>query len=152
MAAATAFFLLAFSLSEGCAMGLSSRLVLFSDVHGTVLNHGKPVQGAELLQEVVWSDDKSDVPPKQAHTDAEGRFHFPPVEHAAGMTRAVPHQPVILQKIIIRYEGVDYVAWRHTRNSYEANSELEGKPLQLECELTRQPDFEGTHYGICKAI
>ena len=133
-------------------MGLSSRLVLFSDVRGTVLNHGKPVQGAELVQEVVWSDDKNDVPPKQTRTDAAGRFHFPLVEHAAGLTRMVPHQPVILQKIIIRYEGVDYMAWRHTKNSYEANSELDGKPLQLECELTRQPDFEGTHYGICKAI
>lgn len=133
-------------------MGLSSRLVLFSDVHGTVLNHGKPVSGAELVQEVVWSDDKNDVPPKHTHTDADGRFHFPTVEHGAGVTRMVPHQPVILQKIIIRYEGVDYMAWRHTKNSYDANSELDGKSLELECELTRQPDFEGTHYGICKAI
>ncbi len=133
-------------------MGLSSRLVLFSEVHGTVLNHGKPVQGAELVQEVVWSDNKHDVPPKQASTDAAGRFFFPAVEHSAGVTRMVPHQPVILQKIMIRYEGVEYTAWRHTKNTYDANSELDGKPLNLECELSREPDFEGTHYGICKAI
>lgn len=133
-------------------MGLSSRLVLFSEVHGTVLDHGKPVQGAELVQEVVWSDNKSDVPPVHTHTDAGGRFHFAAVERSAGVTRMVPHQPVILQKIIIRHGGSEYMAWRHTRNSYAPNSELDGKPLNLECELTRAPDFEGTHYGICKAI
>jgi hypothetical protein len=59
---------------------------------------------------------------------------------------------VVLQKITIRYEGRDYTAWRHTKNSYEPDSELDGKPLDLECELTRAPDFEGTHYGICKAV
>lgn len=132
-------------------MGLSNQLVLFSDVQGTVLNNGKPVQGAELIQETVWSDNKNDVPQKQTQTDAQGRFHFPEVERSAGAIRMVPHQPVILQKIIIHYQGVEYMAWRHTKNSYEANSELDGKPLELECELTREPDFEGTHYGICKA-
>src|SRR5690242_21944323 len=60
--AVATLFLLAFILSEGCAMGLSSPLVLFSEVHGTVLSDGKPVQGAELVQEVVWSDNKNDVP------------------------------------------------------------------------------------------
>lgn len=132
-------------------MGLSSPLVLFSEVHGTVTREGKPVAGAELVQEVVWSDNKNDVPAAHTHSDAAGRFHFPAVMHRPGVLRAVPHQPVILQKIIIRYEGRDYPAWRHTKNSYEPNSELDGKPLNLECELTRAPDFEGTHYGICKA-
>lgn len=133
-------------------MGLSSPLVLFSSVHGTVLRDGKPVQGAELVQEVAWSDDKNDIPSAHTHSDANGSFQFPAVEHRAGMLRAVPHQPVILQKITIRYEGRDYIAWRHTRNSYEPNSELDGRTLNLVCELTHAPDFEGTHYGVCKAI
>ena len=133
-------------------MGFSSRLVLFSEVHGTVLNNGKPVLGAELVQQVVWSDNKNDVPPQQTSSDADGRFSFPMVERSAGVIRMVPHQPVILQKILIRYEGVEYTAWRHTKNTYDANSELDGKPLNLQCELSREPDFEGTHYGICKAV
>lgn len=149
--AVATLFLLAFILSEGCAMGLSSPLVLFSEVHGTVLSDGKPVQGAELVQEVVWSDNKNDVPPAHTQSDAQGRFHFPAVEHRPGLLRGVPHQPVVLQKITIRHAGHEYTAWRHTKNSYEPNSELDGKPLNLECELTRAPDFEGTHYGICKA-
>lgn len=143
---------LVFSFSEGCAMGLSSRLVLFSEVHGTVLKDGMPVQGATVIQEVVWSDNKNDVPPTTVSSAVDGRFSFPVVERNAGVMRVVPHQPVILQKILIRYEGVEYTAWRHTRNSYEDNSEMDGRPLRLECELSRAADFEGTHYGICKAL
>ena len=133
-------------------MSLFSRLVFFSEVQGTVLKNGKPVQDAELVQEVVWSDNKNDVPSKQVRTDAQGRFHFPTLEHRAGVARMVPHQPVILQTIIIRHDGADYTAWRHAKDSYEANSELDGKPLKLECELTCEADFEGKHYGICKIV
>lgn len=131
---------------------LSADLVLFSDVRGIVLCHGKPVHGAALLQEIVWSDNPSDVRPTQTTSAVDGRFFFPTVERVAGLARWVPHQPVILQKITIRHEGIDYLAWRHTRNSYAANAELAGRPLELECELAREPGFEGTHYGIGKVI
>jgi hypothetical protein len=142
---------LVFSLSEGNAMGLLTRLVLFSEVHGTVLKDGVPVEGAEISQEVVWSDNKDEVPPRHTLSDKGGRFSFSVVERNPGVTRLVPHQPVILQKLLIRYDGVEYTAWRHTKNSYDENSELDGRPLNLACELSREPDFEGTHYGICKA-
>lgn len=132
-------------------MGASPRLVLFSEVHGTVLKDGAPVQGAKVLQEVVWSDNKDEIPARETVSDDSGQFSFPAVEHNAGALRVVPHQPVILQKLIIRYGGVDYPAWRHTKNSYEENSELGGKRMELVCELSREPDFEGTHYGICRA-
>ncbi len=132
-------------------MGASSRLVLFSEVHGTVLKDGVPVQGAKVLQEVVWSDNKDEIPARETASDHSGRFFFPAVERNAGALRVVPHQPVILQKLVIRYDGVDYPAWRHTKNSYEENSELGGKRMDLVCELSREPDFEGTHYGICRA-
>lgn len=133
-------------------MGLSDPLILFSSLHGTILQDGKPVSGAELVQQVTWSDDKDEIPTARARSDAHGRFHFPVVEHHAGWLRALPHQPVILQSVTIHFQGRDYLAWRHTRNSYAPNAELDGKPLHLVCELTRAPDFEGTHYGICKAI
>jgi hypothetical protein len=58
----------------------------------------------------------------------------------------------IQQTIVIRYQGTEYVAWLHGKSSYDANTELDGHPLHLVCELTRQPDYEGKHYGICKAV
>ena len=131
-------------------MGLFTPLVLFSPVAGVVLMNGVPVANAEVRQEITFFDEK--LPPQRAISDASGGFHFPVVERGAGISRFAPHQPVIMQTIIIVHAGVEYEAWIHTRNSYELNSELDGRPLQLECELTREPDFEGTHFGICKAV
>ncbi|KVV34814.1 hypothetical protein WK81_29825 [Burkholderia ubonensis] len=133
-------------------MGMFSRLVLFSEVHGTVLKEGKPVAGAELLQKVVWSDDENKNPTRHTSTDKNGAFGFPAIESNAGLLRLIPAQPTIQQTIVIRYQGVEYVAWLHGKGSYNANTELDGRPINLLCELTCQPDYEGKHYGICKAV
>ena len=123
-------------------------LVLFSEVHGTVLKNGEPVQGAQIVQEVVWSDGNGGTQTEIRVSDKDGNFSFDAVKKMAGFARILPHETVILQKLTIRYEGIVYAAWQHTKNSYAANSELDGRPLRLNCELTRSPDFEGTHYGI----
>jgi hypothetical protein len=132
-------------------MGIFSPIVLFSQVHGTVLQNGQPVKGAELIQKVVWSDDPDEIPLQHAATDEQGVFQFSAIQRRAGLLRLIPAQPTILQRIWIRYQGTEYVAWMHTKGSYEPNTELNGRPLNLVCELSRQPDFEGKHYGICKA-
>lgn len=133
-------------------MGVFSRLVLFSEVHGTVLNEGKQVVGAEIVQRMVWSDDDTKNRTHQTVTGKDGAFTFPTIESNAGLLRLIPAQPTIQQTIVIRYQGREYVAWLHGKNSYDANTELDGRPLHLVCELTRQPDYEGKHYGICKAV
>jgi hypothetical protein len=105
-----------------------------------------------LTQQVVWSDNKDEIPAARAQSGPDGRFMFAAVERQSAVMRFVPHQPVILQRIFIQHEGVLYVAWRHTKDSYESNSEMDGHALNLQCELSRTPDFEGTHFGICKAV
>jgi len=132
-------------------MGLFDPLVLFSEVHGAVLKDGNPVAGAEVVQKVVWSDNADEIPLQHAVTDPKGAFQFPVITRRSVLLQLLPHQPVMVQKIVIRYGGAEYEAWRHTKEDYELNSELDGRPLSLVCELSRQPDFEGTHYGICKA-
>jgi hypothetical protein len=133
-------------------MGIFDRLVLFSEVHGTVLRAGKPVAGAELVQKVVWSDDAAQNPTQHTVTDKDGAFTFPAIERNAGLLRLIPAQPTIQQTILIRYQGAEYVGWLHGKTSYNANTELEGRPFRLVCELTHQPDYEGKHYGICRAV
>lgn len=140
------------ALQEGWAMGVFSRLVLFSEVHGTVLKEGQPVAGAELLQKVVWSDEEEKNRTQHMVTDSNGVFGFPAIESNAGLLRLIPAQPTIQQTIVIRYQGVEYVAWLHGKGSYHTNTELDGRPIKLICELTRQPDYEGKHYGICRAV
>jgi hypothetical protein len=128
------------------------RLVLFSEVHGTVLKDGKPVSGAEIIEKAKWSDDADKNPMQRSITGQDGAFSFPAMERSAGLLRFIPASPNIAQTILIRYEGVEYVAWIHDKGSYDANVELDGKPINLVCELTRKPDFEGRHYGICKVV
>lgn len=144
--------LVLWALSEGRAMGVLDRLVLFSEVHGTVLKAGAPVEGAELIQKVVWSDDADKNPTQHTVTDKDGVFAFPAIERNASLLRLIPAQPTIQQTILIRYQGVEFVAWLHGKGSYNANTELDGRPFRLVCELTRQPDYEGKHYGICRAV
>ena len=133
-------------------MGLFDQLVLFSEVHGTVLRDGKPIAGAQLTQKVVWSDNPDEIPPQHAVTGVDGVVRFPRIERSAGLRRVIPAQPVMLQSITIQFEGTDYLAWRYGKDSYDDLSELEGRPLNLICELTRAPQHEGKHYGICKAV
>jgi hypothetical protein len=95
-------------LSKGRAMGVFDRLVLFSEVRGTVLKAGTPVEGAELVQKVVWSDDADKNPTQQTVTDKEGAFSFPAIERKAGLLRLIPAQPTIQQTLVIRYQGVEY--------------------------------------------
>jgi hypothetical protein len=149
---AGAWTLALIAVSGGNAMGAFSSLVLFSEVKGTVLKDGQPVAGAEIVQQVDWSDDPDKNPRNQTTTDKNGAFSFPAVERSAGLLRLVPAQPMILQKLIIRYQGVEYEGWLHGKDSYDANTELDGRPLRLVCDLATAPDYEGTHFGICRAV
>ena len=128
-------------------MGLFERLVLFSEVRGIESRDGRPVVGAELVQTVT--DGKADVPTRRTVSE-QGAFRFAPIESKAGWRRLVPAQPTMLQTIVIRAGGVDYLAWRQGKGSYDANSELGGQPLRLVCELAREPGHEGKHFGICR--
>ena len=139
--------------SGGCAMGAPKDWVLFSEVHGTVLMHGQPVEGAEVIQTARISGDDAKNRVQRVVTGVDGRFHFAPiVKKLALLWRMLPGQPVSNQTIVIRFKGVDYEGWRHGKLTFEAGTELDGHPLDFVCELTDKPDVVGTHYGICKPV
>jgi hypothetical protein len=140
-------------LMEGCGMGVPSRWVLFSEVHGKVLVNGEPVAGAEIIETAKISTDTAKNPTQRTTTNAQGIFHFPTlVKKLSLVWRLLPAQPVVIQTIIIRYQGIDYKAWNHGKMTFEANTELDGQPLDFVCELTDKPEYEGTHYGICRPV
>jgi hypothetical protein len=135
--------------TAGVAVGMFNELVLFSDVEGVVMKEGVPVAGAEIVQEITYQE-PGKIPARTVQTGADGRFTLARVTTSAGLSRIIPGQPSILQRLMIRYNGVEYEGWRHNKNSYEINSELDGRSLRLVCELANTPDFEGKHYGICR--
>ena len=131
------------------AMGFFKSQVLFSPVSGVVTLNGAPVAGAEIVQSVDWAT-KEGPAPRSVTSDANGRFAFDAIEGSSMAARVLPLQPSMNQRLVIRHQGVEYDAYRHGKLNYDLNGENEGKPLVLECELSRQPDFFGKFYGICR--
>lgn len=125
--------------------------VLFSEVHGTVLMHGKPVAGAEVVEVANIHGEDGKNPTQRVVTGADGTFQFPAmVKRLSLLWRLLPGQPVVAQSIVISFDGVDYKGWAHGKLTFAANTELDGRPLNFVCELTDAPTAVGTHYGICK--
>lgn len=130
-------------------MGLFEKLTLFSETSGQVLFNGKPAQGATVVQ-AISSKRLGDIPSNTTRTDDNGRFFFPAITKSAGLARLNPAQVTIRQALKISYQGKDYDAWINYRGDFENNSENNGKPLKLVCELTAQPEQVDVSFGICK--
>ena len=124
----------------GSTAVFAKTFVLFSPVSGVVTKDGQPVAGAEVEQHYVWHW-KDQSASTTVTTDGEGRFSFPQVTGSSFLGGLMPHEPVVEQRIVIRYEGREYLAWKHAKHSYEAGGELGGVPLELECALEAEEQF-----------
>ena len=113
--------------------GSTMALILFSDVHGTVLQHGQPVAHARVVREYRWSW-KEQTGVDEATTDAQGRFHFPAIVGRSFGARWLPHEPLVRQTITVAFAGEPHRVWVHDKANYRANGEL-GEPIVLTCRL-----------------
>ena len=136
--------------TQGQAMAFSKTLYLFSEVEGTVLLNGLPVEGVEIEQTYHWrwKDEKGS---KKTITDAAGKFSFPVITGKSLTAGFMPHEPVIVQYLRFRFEGKEYKGWYHSKRDYENLGELDGRPIRLKCDLNDEP---GPHpeinsFGIC---
>lgn len=115
-------------------MGLFAKKVMFSDVTGEVTLDGQPIKGVEVIQfyQWAWNDKKVEY---KTITDDQGMFSFPARKIFGGLANILPHEPVISQRITIKYNDKDYVLWQHSKHNYEMNGELKGNKLILELKL-----------------
>jgi hypothetical protein len=130
-------------------MGFGKLQVLFSPVEGLVTLHGKPVAGAEVVQEVFWSRAK-DRPPAVTHTGPDGRFSLPAQEASSLAASILPVQPNVVQSINLNYQGKTYEIYGLQKADYDLNSENGGRPLRLVCELAGEPAGHGKIFGLCR--
>jgi hypothetical protein len=128
-------------------MGLISKLVLFSEVNGQVVDGGKPVEGAIVTRHYnwAWTDAEST---EQTVTDKEGRFSFKRVTTRSITANLFPHQPVVFQKIDININSRTFKAWRFRKGDYDNNGELDGKAIDVICDIDTEPEWRGKVFGI----
>lgn len=143
------FYLVVICFSgEVLAVSIFSNNVMCSKVSGAVFLNGVPVENAEIERYYRWGwDDKKEV--DKTNTDKNGGFELPLLEKSPGMSRLVPHEPVIFQQITINYKGETFIAWQHTKHNYDENGELKGSPLVFSCELSKKPEEHDGYVGIC---
>jgi hypothetical protein len=111
-----------------------SLMHLFSPVQGVVVRAGKPVESAKVTRRYLWHwKDKEGK--DQVVTDRDGGFAFAEVTASSFLGGLLPHQPLIDQEIVISHDGTEYKAWVHAKGDYVLNSENEGRPLQMHCDL-----------------
>jgi len=126
-----------------------AKMYLFSDVSGFVVKDGKPVQGAVVEQEFRWAWE-DEVGIKTVETGVDGGFSFPAVIRSSFLGALLPHEPMIEQTILIKYQENVYKAWVFDKRVYGQNSELDGKSINIYCELGAPLTRKGDIYGICQ--
>ena len=125
----------------GGAMLSFSRCVLFSDAQGVVTSGGNPVAGVKVVRYVNWSLNPNWIDGEwtdEILTDSEGRFHFSVLDRPRGLMGLLPFKPIIVQRLTARHDDRDFELWSSMKRDYLLNGEAAGKPLNLECELTRE--------------
>ena len=115
---------------------------LFSEVRGEVLLDGKPLAGVEVLQQCADGKEWN----RTVLTDDSGKFHFKKITRFSMYPNLwfFPESPIHLaQDIIINYEDSEYDAWLFSKDNYRNNTELDGKPFYLLCDLNNEPHYYG---------
>ena len=116
------------------------KVCLFSEVNGVVTLEGKPVAGAEIVRSAEINDKPYT---DKTVTDENGRFHFDAM-YTHSVNKILPMEPVIPQKILIKPQGHEYLAWEMTKHDYGINDEIK-MPIRLACELLNKES--GKEYG-----
>lgn len=109
------------------------KVCVFSEVKAQLLLDGKPVSGATVTRIWNWDKRASD----STVTDVNGNFSFPAV-HQRSIKPLLPLEITITQQLSTTLDGKDFILWRGAKRDGEEQSELDGAPFSLTCELTNE--------------
>jgi hypothetical protein len=134
----------------GAARGVNAmgKLCAFSAVKGVVLSEGKPVAGARVVREYVWSD--SETVREEVTTNGQGEFQFPAAFRTSLLRSFLPHQPFTRQIMHIIYQDREYLAWSLAKMNYDELGETGGREIDIVCRLEHEPTHSGEVFGICE--
>jgi hypothetical protein len=126
------------------------KVCVFSAVEGTIVRNGELITNATIKRTYTW--DGQDIT-DEIKTDKNGFFSFP-AQHESSVWAFFPHNPSIIQFINISIEDKEYQAWGFQKGNYDINGELDGKPMNLFCDLdtpkaTHKVNEYKNYVGIC---
>lgn len=133
-------FIVLFSLLTFCAEASSmsflskpeEKVVLFSPMEGVITFNNKPASGAKIERKVSWKDTKGEI--DSSVTDENGKFILSVLEENVQLSKI--SQFVVSQELSVYYHGEKFLIWTMGKSSKLLYGELEGKPVNLTCELT----------------
>ena len=129
----------------------SLKICLFSKVKGTVLLDGKPVSNAAIVRE---ADLRGTLYTDETKTDENGRYEFDAI-YKMSLRAILPVETTIIQKMIIRHEGKEYIAWDIPKGGIEEDGEIK-RPLHFTCDLSneniKQEVNNTVFWGICRLL
>lgn len=146
----------------GNAMGFfdAMTVTLFSEMKGVITQGGEPVSGAVVTRTAIPNNDKTYT--DSATTDSAGVFSFRKLE-ANMFLKLLPTSIVVSQKVVISYQGNQYLAWQAGNTNGVDKGELNEHDfigtdkevdINLQCELnSNETDKAGAYTlvisGIC---
>ncbi|WP_226864676.1 DUF6795 domain-containing protein [Microbulbifer taiwanensis] len=119
------------SMVEAMSIFDAGKAYVFSPVRLSITLDSKPVEGLKVIRRWSWNEDKGE---DYAFTDSEGLVELPEIRRR-GVTQFFPAEFVAAQQIVVVVDGSEDRIWSFSKRSPDINSELEGTPLDLTCEL-----------------
>ncbi|WP_024460408.1 carboxypeptidase-like regulatory domain-containing protein [Marinimicrobium sp. LS-A18] len=116
------------------------KVCVFSKVNAQLLLDGKPISGVTVTRTWNWDKRASD----STVTDMNGYFSFPAV-HQRSVKPLLPLEITITQQLSTTHNGKEYILWRGAKRDSEEQSELDGAPFNLTCELTNEERLIDTY-------
>ncbi|MFT7559581.1 MAG: hypothetical protein ACI93R_001493 [Flavobacteriales bacterium] len=110
---------------------VKGNIVTFSPVSGVVKYKGEVVANAKIIRRVSDKDDKAED--DFTVTDENGHFEMPA---RYGRKKSLMQEVYAWQYIIVEHNNKEIQIWENTKMLPEENTELDGLPISLNCELT----------------
>nr|WP_230556835.1 DUF6795 domain-containing protein [Teredinibacter turnerae] len=146
---ATAFPVLIFLSVNSQAMPKNTFAVdcLFSSISGVITLKGVPAEGATIKRTVGKAHVRGDIQ-DETKTDKKGAFYLPAVFERNILSRVLPMEFAVSQKIIVIYEGNEFDLWLGVKRQREENAEAKGQPLVVECHLEEELNQKQVSGGV----
>ena len=108
------------------------EVVLCSPMDGRLTLNGKPVANAKIERLLIWKNEKGET--DVFSTDSQGYFSLPIKKDTVKLSKIA--QFVVTQEVRVFVDGQEYLIWTMGKSSKEEYGELDGKPVNLRCELS----------------